>query len=182
MIHAFSVGGYLCGETYVKIKGSPETYGQVGRRIQGQVMDSPVDLESIPYGFSKAVTPVPIIRSLMQGTLEGYLSTFKKSVTRHYRKSSDTFWENKLRVPTLMYYSDADPVGLAGPIENVMAGYRKKDIPVFGKKFTGSPHVSHFHHYPVEYIEQLNLFLKYINIGQSEDSQKEERRKESVRL
>ena len=81
-----------------------------------------------------------------------------------------------------MYYSDVDPVGLAGPIESVMDGYRKNDIPVFSKKFTGSPHVGHFHHYPVEYIDQLNSFLKYINIGKSEQSEKAERRKESMRI
>ena len=176
MIHGFSVGGYLCGETYVKINGNPDLYGQVGQRIVGQVLDSPADLESIPYGFSKAVSPVPVIQSLMEASLNGYLSTFKNSATRHYRKSSDTLYENKLALPSLVYYSDADPVGLAGPIENLIAGYRKNDIPTFSRKFTGSPHVAHFHHYPVEYINELNAFLKYIGLGHLQESEEDVRK------
>ena len=79
MIHAFSVGGYMCGETYVKINGRPETYGQVGQRIQCQVLDSPVDLENIPYGFSKAVTPVPHYSIYDTGHVGGILVNIQET-------------------------------------------------------------------------------------------------------
>ena len=85
-------------------------------------------------------------------------------------------------MPTLIYYSDVDQVGLAEPIEKVIAGYKKNNIPVFSQKFIGSPHVSHFHHYPVEYTEQLNNFLEYIKLSQSHESENEERLKVSVRV
>ena len=175
VIHGFSVGGYLCGETVLKVHERPQDYGQVGERLQGQVLDSPADLDKIPFGFSKAVSSVPIVQTIVEKMLQAHLSTFKNTVTRHYRKSSNTMRENQLRTPTLFLYSDVDPVGMAGPIEEVMANYTSRNIPVFAKKFSGSAHVSHYHRYPAEYTEQLDMFLKHLGLFDSDGDEVSEK-------
>lgn len=53
MSHGFSVGGYLYGETLVKILDRPDKYGSVAERLRGQVYDSPVDVHGIPKGVSQ---------------------------------------------------------------------------------------------------------------------------------
>ena len=44
LIHGFSVGGYLYGETLVKFASDPARFGDMSSRVKGQIFDSPVDL------------------------------------------------------------------------------------------------------------------------------------------
>ncbi len=173
LTHGFSIGSYLCGETLVELQANPEKYGNVGPRIQGHILDSPSDHHVVPFGVSYALLQgKPVLQKAMQKSLESYLSFFKNSVTCHFEAAQEAFFENRLQVPTLFLYSDADPVGLAAPIEALLEQWKERGLPHFSKCFAGSPHVSHFHHYPVEYLEQVNSFLNYIRLQSAQDQMK----------
>ncbi len=165
LIHGFSVGAYLFGETLNRIVAEPKKYGHVMNQIVGQVFDSPVDYTGIPEGFSKAVTQIPIGQKILRNIIKSYMQIFYNLTTKHYKASSDIVKANPMDAPCLMLYSDEDPLSTPQFNEGVIDMWRQNGVEVFGKRFSSSPHVSHFHMHPVEYITQLNDFLTHIGLN-----------------
>ncbi len=168
LIHGFSIGAYLLGETLLKIADNRQTYGNIEKRIIGQIFDSPVNFNEIPVGFSKAVTPYGPAQTALKGTIETYLKVFYNQATKHYIRSSEEVQANNLKIPSLVLYSSVDPVASVEFIEEIMQQWRDKGIVVTHKRWEDSPHVSHFLHHPVEYIQELNCFLDKLGIGERE--------------
>ncbi|OWF50534.1 transmembrane protein 53-B-like [Mizuhopecten yessoensis] len=155
LLHGFSVGGYLIGEFHVKLN----TEDTIARDLLiAQVFDSPVDFDGIPEGFSKVLTKNPALRFLIRNSLHLYMAVFRTNVSK-YLKASEAFKVNKYNVPSLFLYSKADPVGNPVTIESVITDFYQRQIPVRSKCWHDSPHVSHFHYYPKEYVEILTSFL-----------------------
>ena len=161
LVHGFSVGGYLYGETLVKILNNNK-YSNVGSRIRGQVFDSPVDFEGVPRGTGMALSDIPAVQKSIKFTLEMFLNTFKEQTQQHYHNSSAAFHNNDLSIPSLMLHSTSDPVGTPEPIMKVYNNWEKKGVQVYRKCWDDSRHVSHFAKHPIEYIAQLNGFLHAI--------------------
>jgi hypothetical protein len=164
LVHGFSVGGYLYGETLVKFHSDPRMRKEIGYRLVGQQFDSPVDYEGVPAGFSKAVTPVPVLQKTLEGSIHAYLRMFPKKVMQHYHRSSAMFHENPFRTPSLVLNSESDPIGTPGPIKVVTDKWKANGVPVTIKTWKDTPHVSHFHHHPVQYINALSNFLSDIKL------------------
>ena len=95
-----------------------------------------------------------------------------------YFQSSGAFHRNSLRLPSLFLYSRADPIGVADIIEGVMDQWRLQDVCISHKCWDHSPHVSHFHHHPDEYVETLLAFLD--SIGFSTPEQQEGEREKDI--
>jgi len=164
LVHGFSVGGYLYGETLVNALSNPATKTNLENRIRGQILDSPVNFEGIPFGVSRAVTNNVLLQNLIQGMISSYLTLTKKYTMTHYIRSQRTFEENYFQAPTMFLYSLADVIGPPGPIIEVMAGMKERGLQVYEKCFEKSRHVCHFQAYPVEYIGMLTYFLQEIGI------------------
>lgn len=173
VIHGFSVGGYLYGEMLVKLQKECDRYKKISERIVGQVFDSPVDFEGVSCGFATVLVKNPVLRILLRKSIESYLKLMQNSVTKHYMISSTAFHDNHLLLPSLMLYSRTDPIGVAEKIEIVMEKWRSKQIPVMYKCWDNSPHVSHFHHHPDEYVESLLAFLDSIGFSTPERAEGE---------
>ncbi|CAH1786464.1 unnamed protein product [Owenia fusiformis] len=169
LIHGFSVGGYLYGEFLVKLKQGGDKYRAIANSIQGQIFDSIVDYKGIPGGVSKAMTPNPILRATIKGTLELYLGIFKKQVMTCYELSQDTVIANKQRTPSMFLYSKSDIVSSYTKIEEVIDGWKEQGIEVHEKRWDVSPHVTHMYHHPDEYLDMLNTFLEHIGIQKEQD-------------
>ena len=164
LVHGFSVGGYLYGETLVRMTSDPIMAEEMSRRVRGQIFDSPVDMEGVPRGVSLAVTGSRPAQIAIKSSLDTYLALLQKQVTRHYIRSSQTFHSNPLRTPSLLLYSYADVVGTAGPIEKLMDNWRRAGVLVQSKTWPDTPHVSHYLRDPVNYTNALNDFLRTINL------------------
>ena len=173
LAHGFSVGAYLYGETLVKINQMP-SFKDMAARIKGQIYDSPVDFNGIPYGVSNAVTKNPLLQKTMQYSIEGYLSLFKKNVMAHYLLSSETSKLNAMKIPSMFLYSEADVVGDHVWTKELIDEWRNKNILVEAMCWKESMHVGHFVKYPVEYITMLNMFLDTIGLTTTEVPIKEE--------
>ena len=119
LVHGFSVGAYAYGEMLVKILNPDTKWEGIRDRIMGQIFDSPVDFDQVPFGFSNAVFKNKAVQKVSQSLIEKYLKVNYNNVTRHYKHSSKHFIENRLRLPSLMLYSRADPVGVDHRIEEV---------------------------------------------------------------
>ncbi|XP_033751705.1 transmembrane protein 53-B-like [Pecten maximus] len=179
LLHGFSVGGYLIGEFHVKLN----TEETVARDLLiAQVFDSPVDFDGIPVGFSKVLTNNPALRFLIRNSLHLYMATFKTNVSK-YLKASEAFKLNKYHVPSLFLYSKADPVGNPITIESVIEDFHQRKIPVRSQCWHDSPHVSHFHYYPKEYVEILTSFLDtYAPSPDGQDSEDEDERQRKMAI
>ncbi|KAH9491856.1 hypothetical protein Btru_029901 [Bulinus truncatus] len=168
MVHGFSVGGYMYGELLVKLNQDLDKYNSVKKRLVGQIFDSPVDYEGVPSGFSTILVKNKVGQKILKFSIESYMSIFKDSVTSHYIRSSDAFHRNELRLPSLMLYSRSDPIGVDTQIELVMKKWRTAGIPVMARCWESSPHVSHFHRHPDEYVEAVLKFLNSVGLTKPE--------------
>ncbi|XP_025086350.1 transmembrane protein 53-like isoform X1 [Pomacea canaliculata] len=171
--HGFSVGGYLYGEMLLKLEQQPDKYADIRSRLVGQVFDSPVDFEGVPRGFSNVLVSNPLLRSTLRKLLETYLKVMQSQVTNHYLQSSKAFHNNSLDLPSLFLYSRIDPIGVAEIIEGVMDKWQKKGVAVSHKCWERTPHVSHFHHHPDQYVEALITFLESLGFFTPEQQELE---------
>ncbi|OWF50533.1 transmembrane protein 53-A-like [Mizuhopecten yessoensis] len=155
LLHGFSVGGYLIAEFHVKLNSEKTIARDL---IVAQVLDSPVDFDGIPKGFSTALTNNPALRFLIRNSLHLYMNMFRTSVLE-FHKASEAFKYNKYCVPSLFLYSKADPVATLETVEGFINGFDQRKIPVQSKCWHDSPHVSHYYYYPREYTDILTSFL-----------------------
>ena len=84
-------------------------------------------------------------------------------------QASTAFHENNLRLPSLFLFSKADPIGVSTAIVGIIDKWIRDGIDVSHKCWDNSPHVSHFHHHPDEYIDTLISFLESAGLVPSED-------------
>lgn len=163
LIHGFSVGAYVLGELLVALENG-EDKGGLRNRFTGMVFDSPVLRATMcAEGTSKAVTNNPILQQSLQGLVNTYLAATDNHVAKYYRRVEETFFANRLNLPAHFLYSEVDPVGNAKTIEEITTLWQSRGLPVTGKCWPDSAHVSHFHRYPVEYTESLTTFLQSLN-------------------
>ncbi len=106
LIHGFSVGACLFGETVSQI-GKVETFkDHYRRRIRGAIIDSFIDLPdlNVPYSLCQGVTDIPPLQKVVEASLKLYIA-ITKSWLKVHRGSFEAFWANEFRIPTLFLYS-----------------------------------------------------------------------------
>ena len=84
LIHGFSVGGYLYGETLIDICSDDELTQSMSRRIRGQIFDSPVDFEGVPRGVGMALSNLRPVQITIRSALEAYTTLFHQQVQSSY--------------------------------------------------------------------------------------------------
>lgn len=169
LVHGFSVGGYVYGETLVQIMSNAELAESMSHRIRGQVFDSPVDFEGVPRGVGMALSTLRPLQVAVKCFLDAYTSFFRRQVTDRYVLSEQTFHRNPLRTPSLVFYSKADVVALPAPIDSLIAMWREVGVPVYTHCWENTRHVSHFHADPLTYTALLNQFLASIGFVSDDD-------------
>ncbi|KAL3842142.1 hypothetical protein ACJMK2_020188, partial [Sinanodonta woodiana] len=160
VVHGLSVGGYVYGEMLVKLKNTPDRYHAIRKGLRGQIFDSVIDFDGIPEGFSAALTTNRTIRASVKNVLKAYFRIFEKSISCHYKRSSDAFKDNELQLPSLMLYSLSDPVCDPKVIETTGKKWRMRNIHSVTKHFEDSKHVGIFHKHPEHYEETILKFLE----------------------
>ncbi|CAG5116239.1 unnamed protein product [Candidula unifasciata] len=172
MVHGFSVGGYMYGELLLKLDQQREKYQCIRDQLTCQVFDSPVDFEGVAPGFASVLVDNKLAQKVIRKSLEVYLNTFKTTITSHYLRSSAAFHKNELRLPSLLLYSRSDPIGVDTKIEQVMKKWKAAGVPVMARCWESSPHVSHFHRHPDEYVEAVLKFLDSVGLTKQEAAKK----------
>lgn len=165
VIHAFSVGGYLLGELFQKMRQNTTVCKSVVDRMCGVVMDSAVDFEGIPTGFPRAVSKNPLTIKVLEWYISSHLALMYNVATKHYLTSSKNFHNTPLRCPALFFVSDADKVGTPSSNQLVADNWIARGCDVKMKCWQDSKHVSHLHKHEQEYISELDQFLSKINLS-----------------
>lgn len=166
IVHAFSVGGYMMGEMFVKMRDNDLKYKDIVPRIQGIILDSAVDFEGIPTGFPRAITKNPLTLRVLEWYVATHLAVMYNVATKHYLRSSKNFHNTPLRCPALFFTSEADRVGSPSQNQMVVENWAVRGVDVKVKCFKDSKHVSHMYKYPEEYTAEIEKFLDKINLKQ----------------
>lgn len=164
LVHGFSVGGYLYSHV-LNLMEKLDKFSPVKERILGQVFDSPVDFDGIPYGVSNAASQNPFIRWLMKSSIESYLTIFAKYTSKVYVAHSQLFHNNPVRSPALFLFSKDDKIADVKTCQACADYWKEKlNMSVNYVCFDSSPHVSHFYVHNREYTQAVKDFLKVVNV------------------
>ncbi|XP_064114848.1 transmembrane protein 53-like [Macrobrachium nipponense] len=167
LIHGFSVGAYVFTELMVKVENDFKKHSPILNRMVGQIWDSPVDLEGIPFGTSRAVTNNVTIQRSIQKYLEWYLKVRYNTATIHYERASIKMHQNYAGAPGLFFISRNDPVSTPEMVANVYSKWEANGHEVFVKCWDKSRHVSHYRLYQKEYEDHVIAFLERIRLLES---------------
>ncbi|XP_071949750.1 transmembrane protein 53-A-like [Antedon mediterranea] len=161
LVHTFSVGAYLHSETLSKMsEHDTKNKTVIVDRIKGQVFDSAVDLDKVPYGTSRALFNNRVAQNTVEAMLNGFFRMTHKHTMLHYQNAQKVFYSNPASTPLLFFYSKVDPVAPASTIDsciNTLKHDHGKEV--YSKVFDSSSHVSHMYKYQSEYIGALESFL-----------------------
>lgn len=170
LIHGFSVGGYQFGEVLVKMQEAlfqrdiDANLETVKNSIKGMIFDSAVDIEGIPYGFSRAMVGKSPLAPVLEKLIAAHMRLSYPFATKHYLASSKAFHNTILRCPALMLVGNDDEVGNPAGNERVASRWRELGVDVAWKCWDDSRHVTHLHQHPAEYALQVDNFLKKIGL------------------
>lgn len=162
LIQGFSAGAYMYGN----VLNACDARGDAGlaftQRIKGFVFDSPVDIDGVPFGLSRAIfgnnSEGTVRQRMVQLALETYLSP-SLPMRKYYQASSDAMhghdfaagFSSPLAVPSAFLYSDADSVTISEDIQTVSGKWKARGSDVEEVVFDGTKHVMHMQTYPAEY-------------------------------
>lgn len=175
IIHGFSAGAYMYGNLLLELDARGAAGLALSQRICGCVWDSPVDLDGVPFGLSRAVmdgskpgsSEGSVSQRLLQATLEAYLHP-SGPMREYYQASSDamhgkTFaagFSSPLAVPSAFIYSEADTVTRVQDIETVCSEWRAAGSDVEVAVFEGTKHVMHMLADPARYEAVVGRVLE----------------------
>jgi len=167
LIHAFSVGGYQFGEFLSKLRTSDE-YNIISDSVRGVICDSIVYTEDAAPGLSRAITKNPVLQPLLEGSIYGFLKLFHGIAVKNYERASNEFFNlYQLRCPGLVFYSEDDIVSNVNTNKRLISSWNKRGLSVQSKCWQTSTHVLHYHEHTSEYEQQIDMFLKKLNLRNS---------------
>ena len=162
LIQGFSAGAYMYGNLLTTLDARGGDGVAFTERIKGFVFDSPVDLDGVPFGLSRAIfgndSEGTVRQRAVQAVLETYLSP-ALPMRKYYQASSDAMhgkdfsagFSSPLPVPSAFLYSDADTVTVSADIQTVTGKWRARGSDVEEVEFEGTKHVMHLQSYPEVY-------------------------------
>ena len=177
VLHCFSVGAYQFGEMMAQLNDpefletvksgnsneDPKT--MIERVIKGIIFDSPVNLDGIAKGVSRAVTDNPALCKTLETAIDTHLKLARPVATVYYERASEFAHRQTLtQAPGLLLVSEKDYIGAPEMSAKLMDAWVANGIDVRMKTFKDSGHVQHFAKYPDEYRQEVDAFLEKLNL------------------
>ena len=162
IVQGFSAGAYMYGNLLVSADARGTDGLAFTKRIKGFVFDSPVDIDGVPFGLSRAIfgneSEGTLRQRAVQMLLETYLSP-SLPMRKYYQAASDAMhgtafaagFSSPLAVPSAFLFSEEDSVTVTADIQVVTSEWRAAGSDVEELMFEGTKHVMHLQSYPDEY-------------------------------
>ncbi|RWS20983.1 Transmembrane protein 53-like protein [Leptotrombidium deliense] len=181
VLHCFSVGAYEFGEMLTQLKDNnylkqivsfdkitqsemnPKTI--IERRIKGIILDSPVNVDGIGIGVSRAMSANPVIVQTLKTMINAHLKLSYNFATKYIIEAVENAHNNYLKVPSLIITSEKDKIGTPEMSLKLKHCWEQLGIPVDFKCFKNSGHVQHYAVYPDEYTNNIDNYLSKINLA-----------------
>jgi len=177
VLHCFSVGAYSFGELlnhlndkeFMRTIESRSTGSDpkqtLEKAIKGIIFDSAVNFEGIAKGVSRSITNQEVPRKAIEASINGHLKLSYYIATKHYERASAYAHGNYLnKAPALVMVSNKDHIGERYMNEKLVKCWQDKGIDVSFKVFESSGHVQHLTKYPEEYADEIDSFLKKVQL------------------
>ena len=180
LIQGFSAGAYMYGNLLTALDARGDAGLAFTKRIKGFVFDSPVDIDGVPFGLSRAIFGNDSEGTLKQRAVQAVLETYLSSalpMRQYYQASSDAMhgkafaagFSSPLAVPSTFLFSEEDSVTVTSDIRTVMDKWRAVSGDVEEVMFEGTKHVMHLQGYPTEYETAVgNLVRRALGARASE--------------
>ena len=139
VVHGFSVGGYQFSEVLKKLRPRATTEAgekigekmeRVTKSIKGTIFDSPCDVDSVPFGFSRTVAGESFLARVIEMLIIVTRSIFYPVSTKYHRSGFEEFKNNPIPVPSLFFASKKDKLANIHVIEDVVRSWEEKGIDV----------------------------------------------------
>lgn len=134
VVHGFSVGGYQFSEVLKKLQSKAgheaDKMNRVVKSIKGTIFDSPCDVDSVPYGFSRTVAGESLLAKVIEILIIATRSVFYPVSTKYHRQGFETFKNSPFNVPSLFFASKKDKLANIQVIEEVVDSWQKKGLDV----------------------------------------------------
>jgi len=176
VIHGLSVGGYQYSEVLLQLHKGADAEAAANlppserkctnliKSIKGTIYDSICDVETVPYGLSRTVFGDNIIASMVEKAVHMHNRIFYSISRKHHEAAQSLFEQRPVPCPSLFLASEDDKMADFNVIKRIVGTSQKLGNDAKLKSWEKSLHVAHYYNYPQEYIEEINQFLKKINL------------------
>ncbi|XP_061193239.1 uncharacterized protein LOC133201449 [Saccostrea echinata] len=174
IVHAFSVGAYNFTTCSMQATSQRKDFGFFRDNIRAQIFDSIVagSYDHMSTGIGEAFSLPRPLRKPLQITMDSFYKLTKKHTTNIYDDMVNHFWQCPVKVPTLLIYSENDPMCDPSYMENRMTKWQKDfpDFDVTSVSWKKSVHAAHIKIHPEDYMRHWRILMSKVGHGLSEET------------
>lgn len=155
--HTASIGAYNFTTCSMRSTTQSE-FGFFRNNIRGQIFDSIVagSHSHMSTGIFEAFDVPRLLRKPLHGIMDSFYKVTKKQTKDVYDKMVEHFWNSVLKVPTLVIYSENDPMCDTLYLQENLSRWRRDfpDFDVTSVSWKKSVHAAHLKEHPKDYIRE----------------------------
>ncbi|XP_051911516.1 uncharacterized protein LOC127593846 [Hippocampus zosterae] len=159
LVYASSIGGYTFAQVLVHVAHGHAKHATLPHRVVGHIYDSLVagTLEHMATGLGR--TLAPLLERIIKSTAMLYFWLFKTSTADVYQRAIWVFGNSPVMAPALFFSSEDDALCDGEVLDAIVAGWRRRGVAVYSRKWEVSKHAAHMRCHPQEYRRTLEAFL-----------------------
>lgn len=163
IVHAFSVGAYNFTTCSMQASNQDGEYGFFRDNIRAQIFDSVVagSYGHMSTGIGEALSLPRVLRKPLTATMDTFHKFTKKQTTEIYDGMIDHFWNCPVKVPTLVIYSENDPMCDPVYMKRMLTKWQtdSSDWDVISLSWKKSVHTAHLKVHPHDYVTQWGQLM-----------------------
>lgn len=173
IIHAFSIGAYNFTTCSMISSSQSSEFGFFRENIRGQIFDSVVagSYDHMVTGICESLSVPRPLRKPFHLFMDSFFMLTKKKTTDVYDQMVAHFWGSVAKVPTLVFYSENDPMCDATYVTREITQWKEKQLDVTSVSWKKSIHAAHLKEHPQDYMREWNKLMNklgtWISTGHS---------------
>lgn len=132
IVHAFSIGAYNFTTCSMISNSQSSEFGFFRENIRGQIFDSVVagSYDHMVTGICESLSVPRPLRKPLHVLMDSFFKLTKKKTTDVYDQMVDHFWGSVVKVPTLVLFSENDPMCDATYVTKEITKWKEKELDV----------------------------------------------------
>lgn len=133
-----------------------DKYGNIPKRVVGQVWDSPGPPSKVIIAVPLALYPNNMFMQSAVRTFLRILFNLHKRLEIHYADGVYNMYHNLVKAPALIFTSKTDSIGTVVFANEILDTWKSNGVDVTVKIFEDTEHVKHFQKHPEVYLKYLH--------------------------
>lgn len=161
IVHAFSIGAYNFTTCSMISSSQSSEFGFFRENIRGQVFDSVVagSYDHMVTGICESLSVPRPLRKPLHVLMDSFFKLTKKKTTDVYDQMVNHFWGSVVEVPTLVFFSENDPMCDASYVTKEITKWKEKELDVTSISWKKSIHAAHLKEHPQDYMREWNTLM-----------------------